>query len=73
MTVYTVQEADENWSDIIRRAEVEGEVGIQSKEGRLFVLRPESRRSPLDVEGVDLDLSREEIVSIVRETRERKY
>ena len=33
--------------------------------------KPETERSPLDVEGVDVDISREEIVSIVRESRER--
>lgn len=71
MTVYTVKQADDSWSSILERAETEGEVGIQNEEGRLFVLRPESRRSPLDVEGVDLGLSREEIVSIVRASRER--
>ena len=71
MTVYTVKQAEDSWSAILERAEAEGEVGIQSEKGRLFVLRPDSPRSPLDVEGVDVDLSRDEIVSIVRESRER--
>ena len=71
MTVYTLKEAEDQLTAILERATVEGEVCIKGEKGRLFVLKPDSRRSPLDVEGVDLDISREEIVSIVRESRER--
>ena len=71
MTVYTLEEAEDKLTAVLERAAVEGEVCIQGEKGRLFTLKPASRRSPLDVEGVDLDISREEIVSIVRESRER--
>lgn len=71
MTVYTLEEAGEKLTTLLEEAAVQGEVGIKGKEGRLFVLKPDPRRSPLDVEGVDLGMSREEIVSIVRESRER--
>jgi hypothetical protein len=71
MTVYTLEEAEGKLATVLEKATVEGEVCIKGGKGRLFTLRPDVRRSPLDVEGVDLDLSREEIVSIVRESRER--
>ncbi len=71
MTVYTLEEAKNKLETILEKATAEGEVCIKGERDRLFVLRPDLRRSPLDVEGIDLDLSREEIVSIVRESRER--
>jgi hypothetical protein len=71
MTVYTLEEAESKLTTVLEKAAAEGEVCIKSEKGRLFTLRPASRRSPLDIEGVDLGISREEIVSIVRESRER--
>ncbi len=71
MTVFTLEEAEDRLTTILERAALEGEIGIKGKEGRLYVLKPDPRRSPLDVEGVNIDISREEIVSIVRESRER--
>ncbi len=40
----------------------------------IYVIRPESpSRSPLDVPGIKLNLTADEIVKIVREGRERGY
>ncbi len=71
MTVFTLEEAEDRLTTVLEKATLDGEVGIKGREGRLFVLKPERRRSPLEVEGVDVDISRDEIVSIVRESRER--
>ena len=71
MTVYTLEDVDKDLASLLEEASAEGEVRIQSKDGHLFVLKPDRRRSSLDVPGVDIDISREEIVSIVRESRER--
>jgi len=71
MTVYTLEETDDKLTTILEKATIDGEVCIQGEKGRRFVLKPDLRHSPLDVEGVDLGISREEIVSIVRESRER--
>ena len=50
----------------------DGAVRTRRKYGRCYVLPPESdARSPLDVEGVDLNLTTHEIVHPVREGRER--
>jgi len=41
------------------------------KDGRVFVIRPEARKdSPLDVEGIDLKVSTDEVVRFIREGRE---
>jgi len=72
MKVYTYSEARQKLSDVLDRAKVEGEVRIKRRDGGEFVVRPAQRRgSPLDVEGVDTDVTAEEIVDVVRELRER--
>ena len=46
----------------------EGRVKIKRKDGQIFVIRPETRvGSPLHVEGIDLDITKDEIVQFVQE------
>jgi Antitoxin Phd_YefM, type II toxin-antitoxin system len=72
MTVYTFSEARQKFAAILERARREGAVRVKRRDGQVFVIQPErSRRSPLDVAGIDSDLSGEEIVDIVREMRQR--
>ena len=72
MRVYTYSEARQNLASILEEARKDGAVRIRRKDGQTFVLQPESSEtSPLDVEGVDLGLTTEEIVAIIREGRER--
>ena len=72
MTIYTFSEARQNLASVLDKARAEGEVLIKRKDGSMFVLKPVSKMdSPLNVEGVDLGLSAEEIVDIIREVRER--
>lgn len=72
MTVFTQSEAQRELKAVLDQARREGEVRIQVEDGQEFVVKPVSRgRSPLDVRGVDLNLSAEEIVRVVRESRER--
>lgn len=71
---YTYSEARQNLSSVLNQAEQDGEVRIIRKSGKIFVIRPESpSRSPLDVPGIKLNLTADEIVEIVREGRERGY
>ncbi len=57
---------------LLEEASREGEVRIQRADGKTFVLTLETgKRSPLDVPGVDLGVSTEEIVNFIRESRER--
>ena len=72
MKVYTYTEAQQKLADLLDQAGEEGEVVVRRRDGREYVVRPRrSEASPLDVEPVKADLSREEIVQAVRESRER--
>lgn len=71
MKVYTYSEARQHLAAVLECARCEGAVGIRRKDGQVFVLRPESSptASPLDVRGINLDLTRAEIVALVHEGR----
>lgn len=72
MKVYTYSEARQNLASLLDQAAEYGEVQIKRRDGQTFVVRIEpSPNSPLDVEPVDLDITTEEIVEIIRESRER--
>ncbi len=75
MQVYTFSEARQKLASILEQATKDGEVLIKRRDGRSYVLKPEvTSKSPLDVKGVDIGISANEIVDIVREGRERsKY
>ncbi len=69
-TVYTYSEARQRLAALLEKAAREGEVRVRRRDGRVFVIRPEaSQQSPLDVPGIELDMSAEEIVQYVREGR----
>lgn len=68
--VYTYSKARQNFAALLDRVAEEGEVRVKRRDGRVFVILPERQdRSPLDVEGITLSLSREEIVHFVHEGR----
>lgn len=70
MRVYTYSEARQKLATVLDEAREKGEIRIKRRDGSEFVVRPlETGRSPLDVPGVDADVSREEIVEAVRESR----
>jgi len=72
MIVYTYSEARQNLASLLDQAAKEGEVRIRRKDGQVFVIKLQPRAdSPLDVQAVNLDVTADEIVSIVREGRER--
>ena len=69
-TVFTYSEARQNLANLLDKAAAEGEVRIKRRDGQVFVIRPEvSTKSPLDVEGIDLDMTAEEIVAFIAEGR----
>lgn len=72
MRVYTYSEARQNFASLLETAQKDGAVRIRRKDGTSFVVQPESSGvSPLDVEGVDLGVTTDEIVNMIREGRER--
>lgn len=72
MTSYTYSQARQNFAAVLDKAKAEGGVLITRRDGTVFEIRPIPKiEHPLDVRGISLDLTAEEIVSIIRETRER--
>lgn len=68
----TYLETQQSLSELLEQACREGAVRIQREDGQIFVLKPEpAKLSPLNVEGVDLNLSSEEIVEFIHEGRKR--
>ncbi len=71
MRVYSYSEARQKLAEMLNRARREGQVEIRRGDGQRFLIRPtQGAGSPLDVPGVDAGLSREEIVDLVRESRQ---
>ena len=72
MKMYTYSEARQNLSAVLDVAQKDGAVRIRRRDGRTFVLKPEvSDASPLDVEAVNIGVTTDEIVDIIREGRGR--
>jgi antitoxin (DNA-binding transcriptional repressor) of toxin-antitoxin stability system len=70
MEVYTYSEARRNLATLLDRALQQGGVLITRRDGQVFVVRPQRPKgSPLDVPGLDLGLSANEIASAIREGR----
>jgi hypothetical protein len=70
MKFYSDQEAQQNLELLLGEAGREGAVGIRRKDGLTFIVRPENGSvSPLDVPGVNLPVSTEEIVEFIHEGR----
>lgn len=73
MTVYSYAEARERLSSLLERALTEGQVKLRSRDGRVFIIRPErlSKTSPFDVRSVKLPISKVDILDAIRESRAR--
>jgi len=72
MNVYTYSKARQNLASLLEQAVKEGEVRIKRKDGRIFVIKPETAKdSPLDVEGVSLGILTDEIIRFIHEGRRK--
>ena len=72
MVKYTYSQARQNFASVLNKAQIEGEVIIQRKDGSSFVIKPyKFKKSPLDVQGINVNLSSSEIVDIIQETRKK--
>jgi prevent-host-death family protein len=73
MRSYSFSEARQNLSSVLDEANREGVVRISRRNGQAFTLKPiPVTDSPLNIEGVNLDIDSDEIVDIIRESREYK-
>ena len=74
MRIYTYSEARQNFSALLKLA-LNEEVFIKRRDGSQFKIVPcpdtINDRSPFDIEGVDTNLSSDDMLSAVRESRER--
>lgn len=74
MRQYNFSEARKNFASVLETAKQEGIICIYKRNGEAYYLTSAKvKKSPLDVEGIDLRLSSTEITSLVRESRERTY
>jgi len=74
MRQFNFTEARNNFASVLEMAKQEGVICISKRDCESFYITPvKPKRSPLDIEGVNLGLSATEIVSLVAEGRERCY
>ena len=72
MAVYTYTKARQNLARALDEASANQDVYIRRKNGQTFKIVPvDTRGSGLDVPGIDTDITTDEIVQIVRESRAR--
>jgi prevent-host-death family protein len=72
MKVYTYSEARQRLARLLDEAREGGEIRIKRRDGAEFAVRPiRPTRSPLDVPGIDTDVTADDIIAAVRESRER--
>lgn len=73
MKVYTYSEARQNFASVLKIAVKDGEVKIQKKDGTMYTLKPDTKKneSPFPSKRLKLNISNEEILSAIRESRER--
>ena len=75
MSIYAYPDAIQNVRLLFEEAFRTGEVKVRWNDGQIFVIRPEARiqaASPLDVEGLDLGITTEDILASIHEGRERQ-
>ncbi len=71
MKVYTYSDARQQLARVLEEASLDGEVIIKKRDGQSFIVKPiKGSGSPLDVPGVSSNVCLEEIVEVVRESRE---
>jgi prevent-host-death family protein len=73
MKSYSYSEARGNFATVLDEAERDGAVEIRRRDGSVFRILPlrNSKASPLDVKGVRLKVSADDLIAIVRKGRER--
>ena len=70
MKVYTYSEARQNLASLLDQAARDGEVRIRRKDGQVFLVRlAPNEKSPLDIKGIDLGITTQEIIKFIQEGR----
>ena len=72
MTTYTFSEARQKFAAILNQAQLEGEVLIKRRDGSSFIVKPIKKiTSPLNVKGININISKDEIIDVLNEARHR--
>ncbi len=72
MTTYTYSEARQNLSSVLDKAKEEGQIIIKRKDGTYFKVCPIiPNTSPLDIPGIDVDITAAEILDFIADSRKR--
>lgn len=70
MKEFTYSQARQQLATLLEQARRDGAVRIRRRDGQVFVLRPEQQTgSPLDVPSLKLRISRDDLVTAVRDGR----
>lgn len=73
MNTYTYSQARQNLALILEKAKSEGSVLIKRKDGIVFELKQiKNDKSPLDVEGIDIKITKNEILDTIKEIRQKE-
>jgi len=71
MRVFTYSEARKRLAEVLDMAK-EDEIIIRRRNGDTFSLtKVQKQASPLDIDGIEVDVTTQELVAAVRESRER--
>ena len=72
MRAYSYTEVRQNLASVLDEANKKGVVQINRRDGQSFLLKPVPViGSPLDIAGINVDISTQEIIDIIREGIER--
>lgn len=72
MKVYTYSEARQNLASLLKEAQKAGAVRIRRRDGQTFLVKPDRlSKSPFDVRGIKVGLTRDEVVAFVHAGRRK--
>lgn len=74
--IYTTTQIQKELPTLLQKALKNGQIQFKTKDGLIFAIRPvkpakKAKSSPLDVRGIKLPISRDDILQSIRESRER--
>ena len=73
MMIYTSTEVQKQFSTLLKKALSEGQVMFRTKDGQVFVIRPEipAKKSPFEIRSIKLPITRMDILEAIHESRAR--
>ena len=73
MIIYTSSEVQKQFSTLLKKALSEGQLKFKTKDGQIFIIRPEipPRVSPFEVRSIKLPITRSDILEAIHESRAR--